>query len=170
MTTTFNTRRATSDDVPAILAVYKAAARQGNGILRREDEVTEAYITHNMANSLATGLSILAERDGACVGELHGWARPVRQLAHVLSDLTIAVDPAVQGQGVGRLLFENFIATVRRDMPHIRVIELYCREDNVRAIALYEAMGFVLEGRLTNRVALDDGTYKDDLLMGLQLA
>ena len=167
--TTFNTRRATVADNAAILTVYKAAARQGNGILRREDEVTQAYVAHNIANSLATGLSIVAERDGVCVGELHGWARPVRQLAHVLSDVTIAVDPVVQGRGVGRLLFETFIAVVRRDMPHIRVIELYCREDNARAIALYEAMGFVLEGRLKNRVALDNGSYKDDLLMGLQL-
>lgn len=168
--TTFNLRRSTQDDAAAILAVYKAAARQGGGILRREDEVTETYVVHNIANSLATGLSLLAERDGVCVGELHGWARPVRQLAHVLSDVSIAVDPAAQGLGVGRLLFENFIATVRTDMPHIRVIELYCREDNARAIALYQSMGFVLEGRLVNRVALDNGTYKDDLLMGLQLA
>lgn len=168
--TTCNIRHATLDDAPAILAVYKAAARQGGGLLRREDEVTAAYVEHNLSHSLATGLSLIAEHDGTCLGELHGWARPLRQQAHVLSHLTIAITPQAQGQGVGRRLFEALIAHVEHDMPHIQVIELLCREDNARAIALYRAMGFVLEGRLTNRVALEDGTFKDDLIMGLQLA
>lgn len=167
--TTCNIRPSTLDDAAAILAVYKAAARQGAGILRREHEVTEAYIHHNLTNSLATGLSLVVLCDGVVVGELHGWARPVRQLAHVLSDISIAIDPVAQGSGLGRALFEALIAGVRRDMAHIRVLELFCREDNARAISLYETMGFVLEGRLVNRVALEDGSYKDDLIMGLQL-
>ena len=167
--TTCKIRPGTLDDAAAILAVYRAAARQGNGILRREHEVTDAYVHHNLTNSLATGLSLVAERDGVVIGELHGWARPLRQLAHVLSDISIAIDPMAQGGGLGRGLFDAFIVMVRRDMTHIRVLELLCREDNTRAVALYEAMGFVLEGRLVNRVALDDGGYKDDLIMGLQL-
>ena len=168
--TTCDIRPSSLDDASAILAVYKAAARQGNGIPRREHEVTEAYVHHNLTNSLATGLSLVAVRDGRVVGELHGWARQVRQLAHVLSDITIAIDPVAQGGGLGKALFTALIAGVRRDMAHIRILELFCREDNARAIALYETMGFVVEGRLKNRVALDDGGYKDDLIMGLQLA
>ena len=47
-------------------------------------------------------------------------------------------------------------------------IELHTRQDNGRAIALYEALGFEHEGRL--RGAFRVGTVEyDDLVMGLRL-
>ena len=162
-------RRATPTDAGEILAVYQSAAAQGGGLLRREHEVTADYVGRNLTNSLSRGVSLVAVRDGDIVGEIHGWAPALRQLRHVLGDVTVALDPQAQGRGLGRRLFEAFIATVRRDLPHIAIIELFCREDNARAIALYRSLGFIEQGRLTNRVGLDDGTYIDDLIMALPL-
>ncbi len=169
MKMTYKIRPATTADETAILEVYRAAARQGKGILRREDEVTPAYIHYNMEHSLRLGLSLVAETDdGRLLGELHSWTSETRQLAHVLTNLTVAVDPAAQRKGVGRALFERLIIEARH-MPKIRIIELYCREDNQRALDLYQSLGFVFEGRLKGRVWQEDGEYLDDLLMALHL-
>jgi len=103
--------------------------------------------------------------------EVVGWCditrhdRPIH--AH-RGTLGMGILPAYRGHGLGLKLINATVAQARRD-GFVRV-ELFVHSDNARAIALYEAMGFVLEGRLKNRVALDDGSYKDDLLMGLQLA
>ncbi len=165
----YSIRPSTLADEVVILEVYRAAARQGRGILRREDEVTPAYVRHNLENSLKAGLSMLAISDaGSCLGELHGWPSDTRQLGHVFGNVTIAVDPAAQGQGVGRALFEHVIRAAQA-MPKIRIIELFCREDNVRAIALYASLGFVQEGRLEGRVWQEEGPYLADLVMALHL-
>ncbi|MEI9904079.1 MAG: N-acetyltransferase [Asticcacaulis sp.] len=168
--TRIETRRATRDDEPAIFDIYRRVAAQGGGLLRRADEITHDYIRFNLQNSLAHGLSILAVDDkGDGLGELHGWTSQTRQLRHVFTNLTVAVDPRAQGRGAGRALFQGLIAALRADMPHVRIIELYCREDNVRAIALYASLGFVQEGRLKHRVWQEDGLCLDDLIMALDL-
>lgn len=162
-------RKSTIDDHAAILAVYQRAAAQGGGLLRRAYEVTADYVERNLGNSLSRGVSLVAVKDDQIVAEIHGWASGLRQLRHVLGDVTIALDPDAQGSGLGRRLFEAFIAAVRSERPEIAIIELFCREDNGRAIALYRSLGFVEQGRLTNRVGLDDGSYIDDLIMALPL-
>ena len=166
----YKIRASAPDDEAGIHEVYRAAARQGGGLLRREDEITETYIRHNLENSLRIGISLVAENDdGRILGEIHAWPSETRQLGHCLTNLTVAIDPAAQKHGVGRALFERLIAVAKAD-PTFRIIELYCREDNQRALDLYQSLGFVLEGRLKGRVWQDHGkTYLDDLLMALYL-
>lgn len=166
----YKIRPSTLADEAAIHQVYRAAARQGGGLLRREDEITDAYIFHNLENSLRIGVSLVAEaEDGRVLGEIHAWPSETRQLGHCLTNLTVAVDPAAQGSGIGRALFAHLIEAAK-DNPKFRIIELYCREDNRRAIDLYQSLGFVFEGRLKGRVWQGDGRpYLDDLLMALYL-
>lgn len=166
----YRIRASTLADEAGIHQVYRAAARQGGGLLRREDEITGTYIRHNLENSLRIGLSLVAEADdGRILAEIHAWPSETRQLGHCLTNLTVAVDPAAQGRGIGRGLFERLIAAAKAN-PKFRIIELYCREDNQRAIDLYQSMGFVFEGRLKGRVWQGDGRpYLDDLLMALYL-
>lgn len=166
--TKIDIRRATAADAAAILKVYKAAGDSG-GLARRGAEIEPRHVDYYLANALPTGLCVVAEIDGALVGEMHAWPMEPLQFAHVLSDLTIAVHPDAQGQGVGRRMFTAFIAEVRAALPQIRRVELGCRETNARAVALYEAMGFVVEGRLKSRVYDPGGFYEDDLMMGLWL-
>lgn len=162
-------RRATSEDVDGILAMMLRTAAEPIGLARRPDEIHRDYVAGFVANNLARGLILVAEAGSGIVGMIQASTPPPRLFAHVLSDVTIAIDPAAQGQGLGRRLFSAFIATARRDMPHIRRIELYCRSDNPRGYPFYESLGFVIEGRLKGRVAAGNGVYIDDLFMGLDL-
>ncbi len=75
---------------------------------------------------------------------------------------------AAQGP-IGRALFVAFLETVRTQHPQISRVELMCRADNGRALALYAQLGFVIEGRLSGRVKDPDGTLSDDLVLGLTL-
>lgn len=165
----YSIRPATLADEPGIHEVYRSAARQGKGILRREDEVTHDYIRYGLENALRIGKSLVAaDDDGRILGDIHAWPSETRQLGHCLGNTTIAVDPAAQGRGVGRALFEGLI-TAARAMPKFRIIELFCREDNQRAIDLYQSLGFEFEGRLKGRVWQEHGPYLDDLVMALHL-
>ncbi len=161
-------RPATAADADAILTLYRDVARLSGGLARTEAEITPDYVAGNLTAALSRGVCLIAETGGRCVGEIHAYAPMPKQFAHVLSDLTVAVSPSAQGQGIGRRLFEALIAHGRQQ-AHIRRIELLCREGNARGIALYESLGFVREGRLTGRVHLPDGTVEDDLFFGLIL-
>ncbi|EGF93414.1 acetyltransferase GNAT family protein [Asticcacaulis biprosthecium C19] len=148
------------------MVLYRAAAASG-GLSRKPDEITHAYVAGFLHQAVEAGISLMAVRDGQVLGEIHGWPMPQSQFAHVFGDITIAVRPEAQGQGVGRALFQGLIADITTMLPQIRRIELGCRESNARAIALYESLGFVVEGRLKQRVFDEGGFYEDDLAMAL---
>lgn len=156
-------------DFEALFDLYREVAAVPGGLLRREAEITPDYIRYILENSLARGISVVAvDEERSVVGELHGWVPNIRQLFHVMSDLTIAVSPRAQGQGVGRLLFEGFLARVRERFAGVDRVELFCRSDNARAVALYRSQGFVEEGRLVGRVHDERGFIADDLIMTLR--
>lgn len=159
-------RNATPADAAAILALYKDVARVPDGIARTPDEVTDSYIDGFMRKAGADGIELVAELDGAIVGEVHASRVGIASLAHLLTDLTIAVAPAAQGRGVGRALFQGLLDQVMHTMPHITRIELFARDSNVRARALYASLGFVEEGRLRARVNNARGEAETDTVMG----
>lgn len=78
--------------------------------------------------------------------------------------LTIAVDPAQRRQGIGRLLIAEFerIANARGSLSAF----LEVAEDNVAAIALYAAAGFIHAGRRPRYYRTPDGSMKDAEIMG----
>lgn len=53
------------------------------------------------------------------------------------------------------------------DAKTIAQAELLVRATNTQAISLYKKMGFVEEGRLTNRVRVSETEFIDDITMGL---
>jgi putative acetyltransferase len=83
--------------------------------------------------------------------------------AHV-GILGIGVIPRARHQGIGRRLMEAAIA--RAWTKGMTRIELTVRTDNPNARALYEALGFQLEG-VKRRSFLVDGTYHDAYAMAL---
>lgn len=157
-------RRARPADAAAIREVYRAAAVQGT-LARMPDEVDDAYVAHFMA-AAQDGIEVVAEVDGAVVGELHASRLEPRIFSHGLGELTIAVHPSQQGRGVGRKLFEEFFRIVRDEMPDIHRVELYAWDGNQGAIRLYESLGFKFEGRLPHRVRMDTGEWRDDVIYG----
>ena len=92
------------------------------------------------------------------VQPLHGQAR-----AHV-GMLGMGLLPAMRGQGIGERLMQAALQAAQ-SYGFTRV-ELAVRADNVRAIALYERLGFVREGVLRNGFCVD-GVYFDVYTMAL---
>ena len=159
------------DDLPALIKLYKAVARLEDGIARLEHEVTETYVRNFIEKSLATGLIIVGEDPNdptELIAEVHAYKQDIKVFDHVLSDLTIVVHPAYHGKKVGRTIFTIFLEEVARNRPDIGKVELITRESNLKAIALYQSLGFRIEGRLEMRIKTTKHTYEADIPMGWQ--
>ena len=159
-------RKAQAQDHARIVRLYRDVAAMPDGIARTPGEVNDDYVSGFMHRAEADGIELVCEQDGQIVGEIHASRVGIACLAHLLTDLTIAVAPQAQGKGVGRRLFQALLDEVTRNMPHITRIELFARDSNVRARALYASLGFVEEGRLRARVNNANGEAEDDTIMG----
>lgn len=166
----FSVRAATSEDATAILALHRKVAAQPGGLARQPHEVTADYVAHALAAGAEGGLSLVAVGGGGAVrGELHAARMKIALFAHVLTDLTVAVDPDWQGRGVGSALFRVLIDTARAMTPPIGRIELWTGATNLGAQRLYQRLGFRIEGRMIGRGRHADGRVEDDVVMGLLL-
>lgn len=162
-----NIRIASAEDSAGVLALYRCVAAIPGGIARLAEEVDETYVVSFLSSSVARGLALVAlDNDGKVVGEIHAYRPEPFCFGHVMSDLTIVVDPSIQGYGIGRQLFECFIAAIVKDNRDISRIELIARESNWRAIQFYESLGFCREGRLAGRIKNVDGSLESDIPMG----
>ena len=155
-------RGLSSADLEAVLALHRAAAEGQSGLARRPDEIEPGYIAHFLDHAT---IRLGAFVDGQLAGEIHVTRLGPRQFHHVLTDLTVAVNPAVQGSGVGGALFEALFAAARALTPPVERVELMVRAGHAGAIRLYERLGFQVEGRFPRRVRLADGTVEDDVAM-----
>lgn len=79
--------------------------------------------------------NFILEVDGKLVGYCFG-----QNVAGEATLLNIAVDPACQGRGYGKLLLEGFIDQL--SAINAEEIWLEVRASNTRAYQLYEALGF----------------------------
>ena len=159
-------RKARADDHARIVQLYRDVASVPDGIARTPGEVTDAYVGGFMDKAATDGIELVFEQDGDIVGEIHASRVGIASLGHLLTDLTIAVAPGAQGKGMGRRLFQALLDEVTHNMPHITRVELFARESNVRARALYASLGFVEEGRLRARVNNARGEPETDTIMG----
>jgi putative acetyltransferase len=171
-------RKTSPEDAAALLELERAVVRARHGVIKDEDELpadAAAYAEkRDRARLTATDGSafcLVAEgEDGAILGEASILRLQYRRLRHV-GILGIGIHPEAQGIGLGRALLERLLDWTRahRDEDGGRVlrVELYVRSDNPRAIALYQSLGFVLEGNRRGFFLRDDGALVDDLVMGL---
>lgn len=117
-------------------------------------------------NQADNSLYLVAEIGGQIVGilTLNGGKR--RNVKHS-AVLGITVAREWRGRGIGRRLMAHAVEWARQTDILTR-IELHVFARNTIAIALYESLGFEVEGRLRNAV-IRDGVYIDDLIMSLLL-
>jgi len=159
-------RTATIEDLPRVLGLYRRVAATPGGLARLVDEIDDSYVHSFLSRAVANGLILVAIDDrGEIIGEIHAYSPNLYCFSHVLSDLTIAVDPEHQGKGVGRLLFTRFLTTVTKEYPYITRVELIARESNEAAMRLYESLGFSVEGKMESRIRNIDGTLEADIPM-----
>ena len=83
---------------------------------------------------------VAARADDKLVGYA-GVARLGRKPPYEYEIHTIGVDPAYQGQGIGRQILDRLLKFAGDDTVYLEV-----RTDNVPAIAMYESAGFVNVG------------------------
>lgn len=105
------------------------------------------------------------ERDGKVAGFYRATRYPGR-VRHVASLGTLAVDPALHGQGVALAMVTGAIDTLIS--AGVKRIELIVESDNAPALRFYEKLGFQREGTLRKfykRAA--DAQAIDDHMMAL---
>ena len=162
-------RTATIDDVDRLIKLYKSVAGMRGGIVRLEHEITSEYVHNFCERSLDTGLIVVAEHPddpNILIAEIHAYAHGVEAFDHVLGNLTLVVHPDFHGKRIGRTILTIFLEEIGRNRPNIGKVELISRETNEKAIALYQSMGFRIEGRLEMRAKATDGHYEADIPMG----
>ena len=158
-------RPAGPGDLDGIEALYRVVADQTQGLARCCDEISRSYVIEFMQHSRERGIELVAECGGAVIGELHTYKSGLRVFDHVMGNLTVAVHPALHGQGVGRRLFAAMFRAVEEQFPEIERVELVVRESNQNAIKLYESLKFAIEGRMVGRIRSAQGGVEADLPM-----
>ncbi len=95
-----------------------------------------------------------------------GRALPIEAADHVLEVKGLMVDPGHRGHGMGKALMFSAIEHARQ--AGARRLILRVLGHNPQAMAVYEACGFEVEGRIKDFFYLD-GEYVDDIVMALTL-
>jgi len=126
-------------DIPAVAGIEGAAFSEQwpHTAFEREISVNTAarYITlERVPPAAAPG------NEGEAIGFAGLWL--MLDEAHVVS---VAVAPALQGHGLGRLLVHALVDVARRHQMSVATLE--CRESNAVARSLYRAYGFYEVGR-----------------------
>lgn len=88
-------------------------------------------------------------------------------LAHVVS-FGVSVDASCRRKGFGRALVTEGFAWVH-SRPALRRVEIEVHARNLVAIAMYEQLGFAIEGRCIARL-FQHGKYHDTLRMARNVA
>lgn len=167
MISALHTRIANNSDEKEIFELYKRVSKLGGGVAHAQDEITYQYISHFCSKSQFDGIQLITidPNTNKIIAEIHCYRPEAKVFSHVLSNLTIVVDPYYQRKGIGRKLFQSLIDLVRNDMKNIMRIELIARESNKKAMHLYLQLGFKIEGRLEKRIRSVDGGYEADIPM-----
>ena len=117
--------------------------------------------------SSANSLLLVAEFNSQLVGILDFQGGHRRRIAHS-GVIGTSVRASMRGQGVGSILMETLIEWARQT-GKVERLELQVFADNAQAIALYTKKGFAIEGRKPQAIRLSDGSYLDELVMGLRV-
>jgi len=150
-------RPLTASDWPAVRSIYAAGIATGNASFENEPPSWEDFDAAKRVEH-----RLVAELDGCAVG----WAAVVG-----VSDLcvdvgvvehSVYVDPAVQGQGVGRALLEALIAST--EAVGIWTIQSGIFPENVASLALHERCGFRVVG-VRERIGQHQGRWRDVVLV-----
>jgi ribosomal protein S18 acetylase RimI-like enzyme len=169
------TIRATSvADAEHVVELDRAVVVAGEGVVQdlgqvRNVEEARRHIDafYRDAAAGSASLSIVAEVEGASP-PIAGSAE-LRQLTPALCRhvgvLSVGVHPRYQRLGLGRALMRALIDHART--CELTRLELYVRDDNYRAQALYRSLGFVHECTRRKFIKTAEGRYVDDHVFAL---
>lgn len=147
-------RNSTYNDKDGIFQLYLIVSNEIGGLARTSDEISLDYIDSFTKKSLNNGIQLIIEniKDNSIIGEIHCYKLEPKVFSHVLSELTIAIHPDFQNQGLGKILFQSLLKKVKEERKDILRVELIARESNKKAINFYQKIGFEIEGKLIKRI------------------
>jgi RimJ/RimL family protein N-acetyltransferase len=152
-------RPATPDDLPALHAHLAALADEPDRHLPMDPDEIDGMTADLRPVIIAGGAIVACDPD--VIGMLTMRRLDRKRLAHA-AYLGISIRKPWRGRGVGRALMTAAIEWARAHA--VRRIELKVMARHTGAIALYEKMGFVHEGRNVGAICID-GVLHDDLVM-----
>lgn len=134
-------RPSTTADLPAITRIYSWAVAEGTGTFEL-DRPDEAEMARRREDVLAKGLPwLVAEREGRTLGYAYAnHFRPRRAYRFCLED-SIYVDPAAQGQGIGRVLLAELLAQCEARGAR-QMLAVIGDSANAGSIGVHRACGF----------------------------
>lgn len=108
-------------------------------------------------------IAIVALYDGDIIASLETMTDHRSKLQHSTL-LGLSVAKAFRDKGLGRIMLDCCLSWAKAHRTLERV-ELHVHGDNARAIALYEKLGFIEEGRRKDAIRRGPQEYVDDILM-----
>lgn len=156
-------------DGPAVLAYIKALGDSTEFILTHAGDQPSIEAVDERVEMIPSGkfysLVGVDSDSGEIVANVAYTFSPRVKLAHV-GDLGIGVLPDWRGSGLGSLMLARSIEDMRA-RPGITRLELTVMVGNDHAMAMYERAGFVVEGHKNRSMRQPDGSYVDEILMGM---
>lgn len=153
-------RAPTPEDLPALVEAMNLPGHRKGTI--RLPHVGAADVQGLLLGCSPNKRPIVAEVDGRTVGYGALLLRDGRQ--RHMGEVFVFVHDDHWGRGIGRALMEALLDLADNWLGLLRV-ELEAAPGNTRAIALYESLGFVHEGRKRGDV-ISDGMLEDTIVMG----
>ena len=134
-------RPSTAEDLPAITRIYGHLVLHGTGTFEL-DVPDEAEMARRRQDVLGKGLPwLVGERNGQVLGYAYAnHFRPRRAYRFCLED-SIYLDPAAQGQGVGRTLLAELIAQCEARGAR-QMLAVIGDTANTGSIGVHRACGF----------------------------
>jgi RimJ/RimL family protein N-acetyltransferase len=164
-------RTGVPSDAEALLECARAYMNDGEGQVWEPGEFTPTeeaerqWITQLFKNPKE--ILIVAEVEGQIVANLDFHAATRRRRMHV-GGFGLSCLPKYRGLGIGSLLIQEMLKWAK-STGHFEKVNLNVLSNNPRAIGLYEKFGFIEEGRRLKEFKYTDGSYADEINMGLFL-
>lgn len=160
-------REATVGDLPCITAIYSQAVLEGTATFET-DPPDEAEMGRRLESVQAHALPwLVAVQDGQVLGYAYLSPFRLRSAYRYCVELSIYIDPAHQGRGLGHQLMRTLVEQAReRGLRHI--IGAVGDSANAASLALHRAHGFHQAG-CYEAVGLKFGRWIDVVLMQLDL-
>lgn len=161
--------RARKIDAMPMLSIHREVLSEGPYFITQSNEfsLTVDQQTRRITKFLESDQQILlvAKVRRVPVGFLSLQTGPLARMQHCVK-LELMVAAKARGQGIGKRLMSCAMEWASAH-PSLDKIGLTVFADNSRAVDLYRSFGFTEEGRRVNEYLLEDGSYRDDILMGV---
>jgi L-amino acid N-acyltransferase YncA len=152
-------------DATAVAAIYRPSVEDG---LASFEEVApdEAEVTRRMRSTLARTPWLVAEDSGAVLGYAYAGPHHERPGYRWSVNISVYVAPGAQGRGIGRRLYDELLAILRRQ----GFVNAYAgiTLPNSASVALHETIGMRRIG-VYQRVGFKLGAWRDVAWYGLRL-